>query len=444
MKVGLISLGCFKNQVDAEKMLFKLKQSGFEICTNLSLCEIIIINTCGFIESAKQEAINTILEVCELKKLSSHLNKIIVTGCLAQRYKTEILKNITEVDVVLGIGANENIVALIKESIQTGKKIESFPAINKFSMEGGRVTDPGAPSAYVKIADGCNNRCSYCAIPLIRGPFKSRKKEDILNEICNLAENGVREVNLIAQDTTNYGSDIYGEFKLPELLADVSKIDEIKWIRILYCYPDHITDELLQEIKHNSKVVKYFDIPLQHVDGEILKQMNRVGDMKSIAALLHKIRTTIPEAVIRTTFILGFPGESGAQFEALCKSAEEHKFERLGCFAYSQEENTKAAQLPDQIDYEIKTAREQTLMDIQSLIIDKFSASLVGKTFEVLVEKVTKDGHFAGRTYMDAPDVDGMVYFNGNSNCKIGDFVKVQIDDYEGYELFGHLKIDQQ
>lgn len=439
MKIGLISLGCFKNQVDAEKILFKLKQSGFEICTNLSLCEIIIINTCGFIESAKQEAINTILEICELKKSYSSLKKVIVTGCLAQRYKTEILKNIPEVDVVLGIGANENIVALIKESLQTDKKIENFPTINKFSMEGDRIIDSSAPFAYVKIADGCNNRCSYCAIPLIRGPFKSRKKEDILNEIHHLAENGVREVNLIAQDTTNYGSDIYGEFKLPELIEDISKIDKIKWIRILYCYPDHITEELLQEIKNNPKVVKYFDIPLQHVDGEILKQMNRTGNMKSIAALLHKIRSIIPEAVIRTTFILGFPGESGAQFETLCQFVEDHKFERLGYFTYSQEENTKAAQLPDQIDYEIKTAREQTLMDIQSIIIDKFSASLVGKTFEVLIEKVTKDGNFVGRTYMDAPDVDGMVYFNENSNCKIGDFVKVQIDDYEGYELFGHL-----
>ncbi|MGN1034563.1 MAG: TRAM domain-containing protein, partial [Oscillospiraceae bacterium] len=237
----------------------------------------------------------------------------------------------------------------------------------------------------------------------------------------------------------NYGSDIYGKFKLPELIGDISKIDKIKWIRILYCYPDHITDELLQEIKNNPKVVKYFDIPLQHVDGKILKQMNRTGDMKSIAALLHKIRSIIPEAVIRTTFILGFPGESGAQFETLCQFAEDHKFERLGCFTYSQEENTKAAQLPDQIDYEIKATREQTLMDIQSLIIDGFSASLVGKTFEVLIEKLTKDGNFVGRTYMDAPDVDGMVYFNGNSNCKIGDFVKVQIDDYEDYELFGHL-----
>lgn len=438
MKIGLISLGCFKNQVDAEKILFKLKQSGFEICTNLSLCEIIIINTCGFIESAKQEAINTILEVCELKNSSSCLKKVIVTGCLAQRYKTEILKNIPEIDIVLGIGANENIVDLIKKSIQTDEKIEAFPEINNFSMEGGRVINSSVPFAYVKIADGCNNRCSYCAIPLIRGSFKSRKKEDILNEIHNLAENGVREINLIAQDTTSYGFDIYGKCKLPELIADISKFDEIKWIRILYCYPDHITDELLQEIKNNPKVVKYFDLPIQHVDSKILKQMNRTGDMKSIAALLHKIRTFIPKAIIRTTFILGFPGESGAQFETLCQFVEDHKFERLGCFTYSQEENTKAAQLPDQIDYEIKTAREQTLMDIQSLIIDKFSASLVGKTFEVLVEKTTKDGNFVGRTYMDAPDVDGFVYFRGN-NCKVGDFVKVQIDDYEGYELFGHL-----
>ncbi len=438
MKIGLISLGCFKNQVDAEKILFKLKQSGFEICTNLSLCEIIIINTCGFIESAKQEAINIILEVCELKNSSSYLKKVIVTGCLAQRYKTEILKNIPEIDIVLGIGANENIVDLINKSLQMDEKFESFPEINNFSMEGGRIINSSVPFAYVKIADGCNNRCSYCAIPLIRGPFKSRKKEDILNEIHNLAENGVREINLIAQDTTNYGFDIYGKCKLPELIADISKIDEIKWIRILYCYPDHITDELLQEIKSNPKVVKYFDLPLQHVDSKILKQMNRTGDMKSIAALLHKIRTFIPKAVIRTTFILGFPGESGAQFETLRQFIEDHKFERLGCFTYSQEENTKAAQLPDQIDYEIKTAREQTLMDIQSLIIDKFSASLVGKTFEVLVEKTTKDGNFVGRTYMDAPDVDGFVYFRG-SNCKIGDFVQVQIDDYEGYELFGHL-----
>lgn len=377
-----------------------------------------------------------------VKKKSKNLKKVVVTGCLAQRYKKEILKNIPEVDIVLGIGANKSIAKILKSSFTSEIKIESFPAISEFSMEGGRSNksiNPISPFAYVKIADGCDNRCSYCAIPLIRGSFRSRKQENILNEVRMLARNGIKEVNLIAQDTTNYGLDIYGKSKLPELVSEISKIDNIKWIRILYCYPDHITDMLLDEISNNSKVVKYLDIPLQHVNIDLLKQMNRKGSNETISTLICKIRKKIPNIIIRTTFIIGFPGETDAQFKELCNFIKINKFERLGCFSYSREEDTPASKLPNQIKHKLKNTRMQLLVNEQSLVIDKFSKSLVGKYFDVLVEKVNNNGKCEGRTYMDAPEVDGMVHFNSKS-AQVGDFVKVRIEDYKGYELFGSIK----
>ncbi|MDR2817537.1 MAG: 30S ribosomal protein S12 methylthiotransferase RimO [Oscillospiraceae bacterium] len=438
MKIGLVSLGCAKNQVDAEKMLGSLERAGYEFCSDPGLCDFIVVNTCGFIESAKQESINNILEMCALKGGNNKLKKVIVTGCLAQRYGKEIKANIPEVDVVLGLGANQRIAELIKSSLDHDEGLELFGSPNNFNMEGARYRIFDSPSAHVKVADGCSNRCSYCAIPLLRGSFRSRKQEDILAEARDLVESGVREINLVAQDTTSYGQDIYGTLELPRLLSELSKLEDLKRIRLLYCYPDRITDELLEVMKTTPKVVKYIDVPFQHVNENILREMNRTGNAESLRKLIGKIRERVPRIVFRTTFIVGFPGETGEQFEELCDFVKEIKFERLGCFVYSQEENTKAAKLPGQVAENVKTSRAEKLMAIQASIADEFSKSLVGSIFEVLVEQVYTDGMACGRTYMDAPEVDGSVIFGGNKS-KIGNIVKVQIESFEGYELFGSV-----
>lgn len=340
-KIGMISLGCPKNQVDAEIMLAKLVEAGFEITSEPYGADAVIINTCGFIDDAKQEAIDNILEMAELKK-DGDIKAIVVTGCLAERYKQEVMDEMPEIDAIIGIGANDDIAEVCRKAIE-GEKYCDFPSKYSLPMCGERVLTTPEYWAYLKIAEGCSNCCTYCAIPSIRGKFRSRKMEDILSEAQSLAESGVKELIVIAQDTTKYGLDLYGELKLPELLKKLSEIDKIEWIRLLYCYPDALTDELIDEIGRNEKVCKYIDLPLQHADENVLARMNRTGGKNELLELIAKLRSRIPEVVIRTTFITGFPGETEEEFTVLSEFVDEAEFDRLGCFAYSAEEGTKAA-----------------------------------------------------------------------------------------------------
>lgn len=438
-KAGIVSLGCAKNQVDAEMLLFTLKQRGFEIVNDPAKADAVIVNTCGFIESAKQESIDEIIELGKLKR-EGKIKAIIVTGCLAERYQNEITKQLYEVDAAIGIGANSKIADVALEALG-GKKSELFPDKLELPLYGGRVQSTPPHTAYLKVSDGCDNRCTYCAIPLIRGRFRSRTIENVLQEAKDLAANGVKELNVIAQDTTRYGEDLYGEPQLARLLRELCKIDGFKWIRVLYCYPDRVTDELLDVIASETKIVKYIDLPLQHCNAGVLKNMNRRGSRESLTALLNKIKSKIPNVILRTTFITGFPGESEEQFEELCEFAKEIEFTRLGCFAYSQEEDTPAADFPNQLDEETKQHRADIIMEQQQSVMARYCESLIGTTAEVLVEGYDRLAEcFFGRTYADAPEVDGCVFFTaGGKKPKAGDFVKVKITDYTGIDPVGEL-----
>ena len=436
-KVGIVSLGCAKNQVDAEMLLFTLKNKGFTIVNDPADADAVIVNTCGFIDSAKQESIDEIIELGKLKQEGT-IKAIIVTGCLAERYKNEITKQLYEVDAAIGIGANQKIADVVLEALN-GKKTELFPDKLLLPMEGGRVQSTPFYSAYLKVAEGCDNCCTYCAIPLIRGHFRSRQPDDVIKEAEQLAANGVKELNVIAQDTTRYGEDLFGEPYLAKLLKRLCKIDGFKWIRVLYCYPDRVTDELIDVIAEEDKIVKYIDIPLQHCNGEVLKNMNRRGDRESLTALLNKIKSKIPNVIFRSTFITGFPGETEEQFEELADFAAEIKFQRLGCFPYSKEEDTKASLMENQIDDDIKQKRADIIMEHQQSVMAQYCESLVGSEVEVLVEGYDKLAEcFFGRTYADAPEVDGCVFFTCNcEKPKTGDFVKVKITDYMGCDPVG-------
>ena len=436
-KVGIVSLGCVKNQVDAEMLLFTLKNRGFKIVNDPADADAVIVNTCGFIESAKQESINEIIELGKLKQEGA-VKAIIVTGCLAQRYKNEITKQLYEVDAVIGIGANQQIADVVIDALN-GKKDEIFPSKLCLPLEGERIQSTPPYTAYLKIAEGCDNCCTYCAIPLIRGKFRSRQPGDIVKEAEKLAANGVKELNIIAQDTTRYGEDLFGEPYLAKLLKRLCKIDGFKWIRVLYCYPDRITDELIDTIANEEKIVNYIDIPLQHCNGEILKNMNRRGNRQSLTSLLNKIKAKIPNVILRSTFITGFPGETYEQFEELAEFAAEIKFQRLGCFAYSKEEDTKAALMPHQLDDEIKQKRADIIMEHQQRVMAEYCESLVGKELEVLVEGFDKLAEcFFGRSYADSPEVDGCVFFTcTGKKPDPGDFVKVKITDYSGCDPIG-------
>ena len=438
-KAGIVSLGCAKNQVDAEMLLYNLKERGFTIVNDPADADAVIVNTCGFIESAKQESIDEIIELGALKR-EGKIKAIIVTGCLAQRYQNEITKQLYEVDAAIGIGANANIADVVLDALNN-KKTELFPDKLDLPLNGGRVQSTPKYTAYLKVSDGCDNRCTYCAIPLIRGGFRSRTMEDVLTEARQLAGNGVRELNVIAQDTTRYGEDIYGRLMLPELLKKLCEIRELHWIRVLYCYPDRVTDELIDVIAQEDKICKYIDLPLQHCDGEILRRMNRRGDRESLTALLKKLREKIPGVVIRTTFITGFPGESEEQFEELAQFADDIRFERLGCFAYSQEEDTPAADFPDQLDEETKQNRADIIMEQQQTVMAEYCESLIGKEIEVLCEGFDRIAEcFFGRSYADAPEVDGCVFFTcGDRKPKAGEFVRVKIDDYLGCDPVGAM-----
>ena len=439
-KVGMISLGCPKNQVDAEHMLALMDAEGWEIVDYVDGCDVVIVNTCGFIDDAKKEAIENILDMVELKK-EGVIGKIIVTGCLAQRYKEEIVKEIPEVDAVVGIGANGNIIKTVEEVMDSVSTIEKYPPRCDLPLEGQRILTTPQYWAYLKIGEGCSNRCTYCTIPSIRGNMRSRSMENVIEEAKQLAELGVKELILIAQDTTSYGLDLYGELKLPELINELCKIDSIEWIRLLYCYPDRITDELVETMKNQDKVVNYIDLPLQHADDKILKAMNRRGDQALIRSVISKLRAEIPDVVIRTTFIVGFPGEGEEEFETLAEFVNEIEFDRLGVFTFSPQEGTPAFDMEGQVDEDVKTRRGEVIMQDQYSIMEEKNNEKIGKTYKVVVEEY--DGYsdsYTGRTYMDAPEIDGLVKFTSQKDLDIGDFVDVEIFDVEDYDLIGEAK----
>ena len=439
-KVGMISLGCPKNQVDAEHMLAMMDAEGWEIVDYVDGCDVVIVNTCGFIDDAKKEAIENILDMVELKK-EGVISKIIVTGCLAQRYKDEIVKEIPEVDAVVGIGANGDIIKTVEEVMSGVDTIEKYPPQCELPLEGQRILTTPQYWAYLKIGEGCSNRCTYCTIPSIRGNMRSRSMENIIDEAKQLAELGVKELILIAQDTTSYGLDLYGELKLPELLNELCKINSIEWIRLLYCYPDRITDELIETMKNQEKIVNYIDLPLQHADDKILKAMNRRGDQALIRSVISKLRSEIPDVVIRTTFIVGFPGEGEEEFETLAEFVNEIEFDRLGVFTFSPQESTPAYDMDNQVEDDVKTRRGEVIMQDQYSIMEEKNNEKIGKTYKVVVEDY--DGYsdsYTGRTYMDAPEIDGLVKFTSHKDLDIGDFVDVEIFDIEDYDLIGEAK----
>lgn len=438
-KVSMVSLGCPKNQVDAEIMLSLLSEGGLEITPAEVEADAIIINTCGFIEAAKAEAIENILEAARYKE-EGNLKALIVTGCLAERYKDDVTEEIPEVDVCVGLGSNKDIAKIVINAIE-GKKENSYGEKTDLPLSNDRILGGVPFTAYLKIAEGCNNCCTYCAIPKIRGKMRSRTIEDCVAEAEKLAKYGVKELIVVAQDTTAYGEDIYGESRLAELLSKLCEIEGIHWIRTLYTYPERITDKLLDTISHNEKLVKYLDIPLQHIDGDILKKMNRKGNEQSITELIEKIKNKIPDITLRTTFITGFPGEMDEQFCSLAEFVKKARFDRLGCFTYSAEEDTVAATMPDQIDEQTKQFRMENIMESQMTIAAEKNEEKIGQVVEVLIEGWEDYIKcYFGRTSADAPEIDGKIFFMSTKPLKIGEFVKVRVNDSIDYDLLGELE----
>ena len=434
VKVGMVSLGCSKNQVDGEIMLSLIQRDGYELCGDAEQCDVVIINTCAFIEDAKRESIENILEFCELKR-QGVIKAVVVTGCLAERYQQELVTEIPEADVILGIGRNTDIVNAIDQALQ-GERVVEFAPKDELVMDAERVLTNAPYYAYIKLADGCDNRCTYCAIPNIRGRFRSRKMENILEEVRRFAAQGVTEMNLVAQDTTRYGEDIYGKLMLPELIREVCKVDGVHWVRILYCYPQRVTDELLEVMASEPKVVKYMDVPVQHASGRILKAMNRRDDYDYLRNLMQKIREKIPGVVLRTTFITGFPGETEEDFAEMTRLVKEVKYERVGCFTYSPEDGTPAYSMPEQIDEETKRRRADIVMSEQLAIAEEFARSWIGRELEVVVEGLNEEtGIYYGRSYMDAPDIDTRVYFDSPYEHETGEYVMVTVTGSQGYDL---------
>ena len=450
MKIGFISLGCPKNQMDTEVMLHELVMAGYEITPEDVEADVIVINTCGFIESAKKEAIDNILDVAWLKE-NRDLKAIIVTGCLAERYREQIFEQLPEVDALLGVGSIHNIVeavrAVEKQISREGgcpvsERYASFEDKNTVRLGGDRVLTTPEYAAYLKIAEGCDNCCTYCAIPAIRGRFRSRTMEDVLAEAKDLEALGVKELTLVAQDVTRYGIDLYGRYALSDLIQKITAETSIPWIRLLYCYPDKITDELVAELRDNPRLVKYIDLPLQHISDRMLKAMNRHGDGQTIRTVLKKLRDNVPDIVIRTTFIVGFPGESEEDFEELAAFMKEARFEHAGVFTYSQEEGTAAYHMPDQIDEQVKQDRMDILMREQMHINEEQNEARVGKVIRVLCEDFdpVSETHF-GRSAADAPDIDGKVFFSAPARIAPGTFVDVTVDEVVEYDVYGHAVI---
>ena len=455
MKVGFISLGCSKNLIDTEATIGMFKKNRYTIVNTPEKADILVINTCGFIESAKEEAINTILEMAEYKK--GNCKYLIVMGCLVQRYYDELVKALPEVDLFIKIDEYDKLWQKIEDLVQfdtirksttkTSKKITEIPPMPMLTQEQflDRTVTTGSNYAYIKIGEGCSNRCTYCAIPYIRGPFVSRKMEDIIEEAKELADKGIKELIVIAQDTTKYGEDIYGKSKLAELLQELSKIEGIKWLRFLYSYPEGITDELIEVVQKNDKIAKYFDIPIQHISDDVLKRMNRRTSKKQITNLLKKIREKIPNVTLRTSLIVGFPGETEENFKELREFIKEAKFDKLGTFMYSKEEGTPAEKLPEQIHGNTKKARYNKIMKEQQEISKQNQEKRLGERCEVLIENISFDGkYFVGRTMQDVPDIDGLVYVKNDGERKVEEllnkFVECEITGISEYDLIAKFK----
>ena len=431
MKVGFISLGCSKNLIDTEMGMAVLKDHNFEIVNDPKEAESIIVTTCGFIASAKEEAINTILEMAEYKK--QNCKYLVGMGCLVKRYKKDLEKLIPEVDLWLSISDYKEF--WNKIAAMVGKEVEE----NDYMSYRNRVISTGKKMAYLKIAEGCDNFCTYCAIPYIRGRYESRKFEDIVEEAKQLADQGYEEIILIAQDTTKYGIDLYGKLRLPELLTEICKIEKIKWLRFLYAYPESITDEIISVVKNEKKICHYFDVPIQHFSDDVLKRMNRKTTGKNIKNIVSKIRKEIPDVIIRTSLIVGFPGETEADFEILKNAVEDLKFDRLGCFTYSKEDGTPAAKFENQVHPKTKEKRKNIIMNIQNEISTEKMKEKIGQEYEVLIEDYSEDGLFyVGRSYMDSPDTDGVIYVNIEDDL-IGKFVKCKIVNSSDYDLIAEI-----
>ena len=437
-KIGFVSLGCSKNLVDTEVMLHKLLSAGYEITPDETEADIVVVNTCGFIGDAKQESIDNILDIAWLKK-HKKLRGIIATGCMVERYREEVMREMPEVDALLGVGSLDKIVEAV-ETVLRGEKYTHFGDRDTSPLGGDRVLTTPEHMAYLKIAEGCDNRCTYCAIPKIRGRFRSRPIEELVEEARGLEELGVKELCLIAQDTTRYGLDLYGKYSLADLVRALTENTAIPWIRLLYCYPDKITSELLSELRDNPRLVKYMDIPIQHISDRVLSAMNRHGDGATIREAIARLRAAVPDITLRTTVIVGFPGETEEEFSELCEFVKEARFDRFGAFCYSPEEDTPAAALPDQLDEQEKQDRYDTVMATQLPIVEEKNAGKIGKKLTVLCEGYdpVAEAHY-GRSEADAPDVDGKIYFFAPRRLEVGEFYTVKIEEAVDYDLVGRV-----
>ncbi len=441
MKIAIVSLGCPKNQVDADVYCRALIEDGHETVPSIDLADIVLINTCGFIQSAKEEAIENILDACRLKEERPNV-KVIVTGCLAERYKEEIGKEIPEVDAVVGIGKNAQLPEIVRELCapqNSGQLLEEFGAKAALPLGSPRVIGTPRHYAWLKISEGCSNACSYCAIPSIRGPLRSRSLEDCVEEAKWLAQQGVKEVVLVAQDVTAFGDD-KGQNQIAELLDELNKIEELHWIRMLYAYPERITPELLDAVARNPKVVRYFDIPIQHINDEILASMRRKGNGDTVRNAIAMIREKLPDAVLRTTLIAGYPGETQEQFDELCEFVQKTEFDRLGCFAYSPEEGTLAEKLPGQLPEEVKSQRAEAIMEIQARVSARKQEAKIGLQLEVICDGVdAEEGFWICRSYADAPEIDADILVSSEQALEVGEFYKVQVTQADVYDLYAEI-----
>lgn len=435
-KVGMVSLGCDKNRVDSELILGSINKF-YEITNNPKEAEIIIINTCGFIESAKQESIDTILEMAEYK--NTHKCKMIIaTGCLTQRYGDELLELIPEIDILMGVNDYMKLHKLIVDFIKTEQRVSSTTYKDEGVNEGERILTTNSHTAYLRIAEGCNNFCTYCIIPKIRGKFRSRSKESILAEATSLVNQGVKEIILIAQDLTNYGEDLYGKNELHVLINEISNIKGLEWIRLLYCYPEEITDELIEVIANNPKVMKYLDLPIQHISNNILKMMARKTNKETIIGKINLLREKVPGITLRTSLIVGFPGETEEDFNELCRFLKNYKLDNVGVFTYSQEEGTAAAKLPNQVDEDVKNKRKEKLMNIQRGIVKDLNKLKIGNIYDTIIDGSTGE-YYIGRNYEMAPEIDGLIYITKGKVLKKGDIIKVKITNIMEYDLVGDV-----
>ncbi|WP_294385189.1 30S ribosomal protein S12 methylthiotransferase RimO [uncultured Clostridium sp.] len=435
-KVGMVSLGCDKNRVDSELILGSINKH-YEITNDAKEADIIIVNTCGFIESAKQESIDTILEMAEYKN-KYKCKMLIATGCLTQRYGDELLDLIPEIDILMGVNDYMKLHRLILDFIKDQKRVSSASYSDEGINEGIRLLTTKQHTAYVRIAEGCNNFCTYCIIPKIRGKFRSRLEKNILDEVNMLVNNGVKEIILIAQDLTDYGVDIYGKRMLHDLISKISKVEGVEWIRLLYCYPEEITDELIEEIAKNEKVVKYLDLPIQHISSDVLKKMGRRTNKEAIISKINTLRSKVPGIALRTSLIVGFPGETEENFEELERFLEDYKLENVGVFAYSQEEDTPAAKMDCQIDEEVKSQRQKKLMAIQREVVKTQNKLKIGNVYDTIIDGNNGE-YYIGRSYEMAPEIDGLIYIKKEKSLNLGDMVKVKVIDVMEYDLMGEV-----